>query len=120
MCPLLEPVCPVAKLLGASTAATGVVHVVSGTALAVRAIVDGTTRAAAADAAHVLLGVVAIAPRVCCLSCVSAPASADGGSVMALGEGGAACSSSFDELDITTYCLQGCADMPMVTSLSSW
>jgi len=91
----------------ASVAAIGVVHMVSGTVVAGRSIVDGVTRAATAGggAPHVWSGVVAAGPHVHCLSHVSALANADGEGIMTLGEGGAACSSSFDELDITTCCL---------------
>ena len=68
-------------------ATIGVVCVVSGTAVVIRAVVDGATRAAAV---HVLLGVVAIASCVRHLSGVSAPTGADDRGVMALGEGGVA------------------------------
>jgi hypothetical protein len=53
------------------------------------------------------------------LSRVSALASADGGGVMTLGEGGAAGSLSSDELDSTSHRLLGWVDAPMLVGLSS-
>ena len=120
MHPSLKSVCPVVKPPDVTTAAIGVAHVVSGTvvvayaaatglicvvsgtAIAVRTIVDGTTRDAAVGVARVLSGIVAATSCIRRLSGVSAPTGADDRGVMALGEGGAACPSSSDDLDSTT------------------
>ena len=59
------------------------------------------------------------ASHICHLSCISAPIDVDNGGVTTLGEGGAACPSSFDELDSTTCRLRGWANTPMLIDLSS-
>ena len=92
---------------------------VSGTTVAVQVVVDGTTRVAAAGATHVLSCIIAAASHVHCLSRVSTPAGADGGGVMALDEGDAACPSSSDKLNNTTHRLRGWVDALMLISLSS-
>ena len=103
----------------AYAAATRVVHVVSGTTVAIWAIIDGAIRAATAGATNLLSGVVAATSYVRRLSCISAPADVDDGGVMALDEGGAACPSPSNELDSTTRHLRSWADAPMLTGLSS-
>lgn len=90
--------------------AIGVVHAVSGTSSVARATVAGTARA--------LLGTSVALSYICRLLHVFIPTDADGRGNMALEEGGAAASTSFDELDTYIYHLRGWTVAPMLIGLS--